>query len=166
MTWLILIVRMGRAALSKRRHVCADLEVAGAVRVSEDVWAIPDTPAHHAAVDSSSVRAAAAGGDILILPTTPENTAIHEVFEAALVERLMSDATALERRYDEFTLTGSPASRPGTLTSYREQDFIKIKRDAQRLSDMDVVGIEAVTSIVARVQRTGKHQGLNNVRAS
>lgn len=95
MTWLILIVRLGRAALSKRRHVYAELEVAGAVRVSQDVWAIPDTLVHRTAVDTSCLHATAAGGGILILPTTPENAAIHEVLEAALAERLISKAAVV-----------------------------------------------------------------------
>lgn len=128
MTWLILIVRLGRAALSKRRRVCAELEIAGAVRVSENVWAIPYTPAHRTAVGSSSLRATAAGGDILILPTTPENTAIHEVLEAALAERLVGG-----HRYDEFSATSSPAPRKRTGPPGRQGDLINIERDAPRL---------------------------------
>lgn len=162
MTWLILIVRLGRAAPRHRRRVFAEIEAAGAVRVAEGVWAVPDTAVHRTAVDSSSRRAVAAGGDIVLMRTTAENAPSHDVLEAALAERLTSEAAALSLRCDELTRSASVAARHGTGADDREQEFINLEKDAQRLSGMDVIGLEAVASVLARVQRTGRHQGIND----
>lgn len=86
--------------------------------------------------------------------TTAENAPSHEVLEAALAERLTAEAAALSLRCDEFADTVGRAPRHGTGASEREQEFFTLERDAQRLSNMDVIGLEAVASVVARVHRT------------
>jgi hypothetical protein len=162
-TWLILIVRLGRAAPRHRRRAFAEMGDAGAVRVSDGVWAIPGTAVHRAAVAASARRAVAAGRDIVVLPTPAANAPSHDVLEAALSERLNYEAAALSLRCDELAHTASQGLRAGTgAEALREQELINLGRDAQRLSGLDVIGLEAVASVLARVQRAGRNQGIND----
>lgn len=161
MTWLILIVRLGRAAPRHRRRVYAELSDGGAVPVSDGVWGIPDTGFHRAAVNMAERSAAAAGGDLLILETTPENAPSHAVLEAKLAERLNAEAAAIHQRCDAFA-----GGRPGApaMLEYedRAQAFMKLQHDALRLSDLDVIGLEAVASATARVTQTVRLRGAAN----
>jgi hypothetical protein len=162
MTWLIVIVRLGRAAPRHRRRVFAELEDAGAVRVAEGVWALPNTAAHRKAVDAADYRAATAGGDLVLMQTTADNAPSHDVLEAALAERLTSEAKALSRRWDEFASVTLPGPGEGTGADEREAEFISLQRDARRLSGMDVMGLDAVATVVARVQRTAGLQEITD----
>lgn len=103
MMWLIVIVQLGRAAPRQRRRVSGELAAAGAVSISEGVWAVPDTPFHRTAVDGCTRRAVDAGGDIVILNTSPENSPTHDVLEAALTESLTAEAADLARRWEALT---------------------------------------------------------------
>lgn len=146
MTWLILIVRLSRAAPRHRTRVYAELEGAGGVGVSEGVWALPDTDFHREALEACSRRAIDAGGDIIVLRTSSENSSTHDVLEAALAERLTADADSLFRKYLDFT-QAQRVSGPA-----RDDALRKLQLDAGLLSRRDVLGLEVVGSIVTRVE--------------
>jgi hypothetical protein len=162
MTWLILIVRLGRAAPRYRRRVYAELGNSGAVPVSDGVWAIPDTVFHRAAVNTAVRGAALGGGDIVILATSPENAPSHEVLEAKLAERLNAEAAAIVHRCREYAAMARRCA-PGLEPDDRVEEFFKLERDIRRLSLVDVIGLEAVASAVARVAETGSLRGTADV---
>lgn len=61
MMWLIVIVQLARAAPRQRRRVSGELAAAGAVGISEGVWAVPDTRFHRTVVAACMRRATNAG---------------------------------------------------------------------------------------------------------
>lgn len=151
MTWLILIVRLGRAAPRQRRRIFAELATAGAVGISEGVWAIPDTSIHRTAVDACARRAVDAGGDIVMLNTSPENSPTHDVLEAALTERLTAEAAVLARQCEDFaTRPDAPADRGA---ADRDRTLGQLQLEAYQLTRRDVIGLEVVDSVVALVGR-------------
>lgn len=154
MTWLLVMVRLDRAAPRHRRRVFALLEGAGAVSVSPGVWAVPETEGHRRAVDHSAALAVDAGGDVLVLPTSSENSSINDFLQRELTGRLTRAAEALAIRCDEYEALVSGGSRPGAVPDGTDEDFVELQREATSLSGMDVIGIEAVASVVARVRRT------------
>jgi hypothetical protein len=109
MTWLVLIVRLRGAAPRYRRRVYAALADGGGVAVSGGVRAIPDTVMHRPAVDAAVRHALAGGGDIVVMATTTDNGASHEVFEVKLSERLTAEAEAITGRCKVLL----PRPRPG-----------------------------------------------------
>lgn len=149
--WLILIVRLARAAPRQRRRVVDELAVAGAVGISDGVWAIPDTPFHRAAVDACARRAVMAGGYIVILTTSPENSPTHDVLEAALTERLTFEAADLASRCEDFTARHRPDTAANHSTTERDETLSQLKLQAERLSRRDVIGLEAVDAVAATV---------------
>lgn len=153
MMWLILIVRLGRAESRHRRRVVADLATAGAVRISDGVWAIPDTDFHRTALDACARRAAKAGRDLVILNTSPENSPTHDVLEAALTERLTAEAAALVSRCEDFAARFSPGAEGDRDALERERTIIQLQREAYKLTRRDVIGLEAVDSVVAQIGR-------------
>lgn len=152
-TWLILIVRLGRAAPRYRRRVFAELENAGAVRVSYGVWAIPDTGFQRAAVNTAVRGAVVGGGDVIFLATSPQDAPSHDVFEAKLAERLNAEAAAILHRCDGFSAMAGPGASGELKPDDRASEIVKLEREVHRLSLLDVIGLEAVASAVARVEQ-------------
>lgn len=114
---------------------------------------------HRAAVDAATRHAAAAGGDIVIMATTPENSPSHAVFESKLAERLTIEAESVIRRCGELAATAGPCVSGETLQDGQIEDLWILERDAQRLSRLDVVGLEVVAAAAVCVARTGKLRG-------
>lgn len=145
---------MGRAASRHRRRIYDQLSTAGAVSISEGVWAIPDTDFHRAAVRACIQRAEKAGGDIVVLNTSKENSPTHDVFEAALTERLAAEATALALKYENYTGQAIAGTSRGESAS-GEETLVQLQNEAYRLSRRDVIGLDAVASVVDRVGSAG-----------
>lgn len=153
MMWLIVIVQLGRAAPRQRRRVSGELAAAGAVSISEGVWAVPDTPFHRTAVDGCTRRAVDAGGDIVILNTSPENSPTHDVLEAALTESLTAEAADLARRWEALTGAHFADTAEDPDDAERQKDINQFRLEAARLSRKDVMGLESVNSVLDRITR-------------
>ncbi|WP_400160442.1 Chromate resistance protein ChrB [Arthrobacter sp. BPSS-3] len=151
MMWLIVIVQLARAAPRQRRRVSGELAAAGAVGISEGVWAVPDTRFHRTVVAACMRRATNAGGDIIIMNTSPENSPTHDVLETALTERLRSEAAGLALRWKAFTATHRPdISEPLDQTEWHKA-LSRLQLEATRLSKKDVIGLKEVGSVVKRI---------------
>lgn len=151
MTWLVLIVRLRGAAPRYRRRVYAALADGGGVAVSGGVWAIPDTVMHRPAVDAAVRHALAGGGDIVVMATTTDNGASHEVFEVKLSERLTAEAEAITGRCTGLAAAAATGCGRGGLST----DLHALQRDVRRLARLDVIGLEVVASAEAAVARAG-----------
>jgi predicted kinase len=139
MTWLILIVRLGRAAPRHRRRVFAELHDAGAVALSEGVWAIPDTGSQRSAVEACVRHAAKAGGDIVMLNTSADNSPTQHVLEAALAERLNAEAAVLARKCDDFEAMTAPGTTTDIEPAGRDRAVTELMEEAKGLSRRDVI---------------------------
>jgi hypothetical protein len=153
MTWLILIVRLGRSAPRHRRRVFAELSDAGAVALSEGVWAIPDTGSQRTAVDACVRRAAKAGGDIVILNTSADNSPTRDVLEAALAERLNAEAAVLASKYAEFAALTGQASMADLDAAAWDRTVAELQEEASGLARRDVIGLDSVASAAALVEQ-------------
>ena len=151
MMWLIVIVQLGRAAPRQRRRVSGELADAGAVGISDGVWAVPDTRFHRTVVAACTRRAMNAGGDIIIMNTSPENSPTHDVLETALAERLRSEAAGLALRWEAFTASHRPDISEPLDRTERQEALSQLQLEATRLSKKDVMGLEEVGSVVKRI---------------
>ncbi len=79
---------------------------------------------HRAAVDAAAGHAAA-GGDIVVMATTPENASSHAVFEAKVAERLTAEAKAVIRGCGEFAATVGPCAPGETLQDGQTKEPFK-----------------------------------------
>lgn len=150
MMWLIVIVRLNRAAPRHRRRVANDLKAAGAVGISEGVWAIPDTAFHRAAVTACTRRAEDAGGDLVVLTTVDETSPTHDVLETALRERLTAEADVLARRYEDWTGTAR-SSDERLYHADTGRVLTELKQEAHRLARRNVLNLREVASVVERI---------------
>lgn len=152
MVWLILILQLSRAAPRQRRRVSRELDAAGAVGISNGVWAVPDTPSHRSVVKSCSRRAVKAGGDLIIMNTSPENAPTHEFLEAALTEHLTAEAAELAGQYADFLDANLLASKEESDVTALNQVLSALQTRAARLAGKNVMGLVDVNEVVGRVR--------------
>lgn len=154
MVWLILIVRLSRTAPRQRRGVSRELAAAGAVSISDGVWAIPDTSFHRSVMKACSRRAVKAGGDLVMMSTSPESAPTHDFLEAALAEHLTSESAALARRHAAY-LAGNRTETPENFdVEVQNKTLEGLRLEADRLSRKNVLELEAVNTVVASLRET------------
>jgi hypothetical protein len=83
---------------------------------------------------------AKAGGDIVMLNTSADNSPTQHVLEAALAERLNAEAAILARKCEDFEAMTAPGTTTGIDPAGRDRAVTELMEKAKGLCGRYVIG--------------------------
>jgi hypothetical protein len=155
-TWMLVVVRLAGEPSRYRVAVWRELRRAGAVPLTQGVWAMPSTPLFVAAVEKASELARRGGGEVIAVEVTARDESSETALRAAFVEARTVEWAEFTADCDKFEAEIAKEVQIGKFTlaelEEEEQSLDRLRRWYRDLKLRDVLELPAAAAAEQRLK--------------